>query len=106
MENSERFRHNNYNNHVVRLKAFIIHEGRTVFLFSAKSTTRFREFPPETSSVVKSPQFDVFKFISTYLTEKNIFLAGPLFESVYCKMQNVDSFLLYFEGNSLAFSHI
>ena len=80
MENSERFRHNNYN-HVVRLKAFIVHEGRTVFSFSAKSTTRFREFPPDTSSLVKSPQFDVFKFISTYITEKKtLFLAGPLFE--------------------------
>ena len=107
MENSERFRHNNYNNHVVRLKAFIIHEGRTVFSFSAKSTTRFREFPLETASLVKSPQFDVFKFISTYLTEKKtLFLAGPLFESVYCKLQNVDRFPLYFKGNSLAFSHI
>ena len=108
MENSERFRHNNYNNHVVWLKAFIIHEGRTVFSFSAKSTTRFREFPPETASLVKSPPFDVFKFISTYLIErkKTLFLAGPLFESVYCKLQNVDRFLLYFEGNSLAFSHI
>ena len=107
MENNERFGHNNYNNHVVQLKAFIIHEGRTVFLFSAKSTTRFREFPPETSSLVKSPQFDVFKFISTYLNEKKtLFLAGPLFESIYCKMQNVNRFLLYFEGNSLAFSHI
>ena len=70
MENSERFRHNNYNNHECRTAKGFHYEGRTVFSFSAKSTTRFREFPPETASLVKSPQFDVFKFISTYLTEK------------------------------------
>ena len=61
MENSERFRHNNHDNHVVRLKAFIIHEGRTVFSFSAKSTTRFHEFPPETSSLVNSPLLVILK---------------------------------------------